>query len=172
MWLDYYRRLGIEAISWGALVLRRRTGRNWTWAYQPPRERISGPAGDHILRLIAAQDLLASHGHEDDLLDEVLVLAGDHRVEQTVVLGEGEGTVQATRLRLDGGLATEVALNGPTVQLLSLLDGRQPLRNVLALAHERAASDDLSHEAFAAGAVKPVRRLLELGFLVPPNEGG
>ena len=166
-WLDYYRRLGIEAISWGAAVLRRRNGRNWTFAYQPPHERIVGAAGDHILRLVAAQDRLAGHRSEDDLLDEVLALADDHRVEQTLVLGDGEGTVQSTRLRLDGGLATEVALNGPTVHVLSLLDGRRPLRDVLALAHEEGAAGELSPEEFVAASQKPVRRLLELGFVVP-----
>jgi len=55
-WLDYYRDAGIEAISDGMIVLRRRSaGPNWVRAIEVPG-RPTGPAGDHLLRLFEARD--------------------------------------------------------------------------------------------------------------------
>jgi methylase of polypeptide subunit release factors len=55
-WLDHYRREGIEAISHGVIVLRRRSGgRNWVRAIEVPGSP-TGPAGDHLLRLFEARD--------------------------------------------------------------------------------------------------------------------
>jgi methylase of polypeptide subunit release factors len=161
-WLDYYRSLGIEAMSWGALVLRRRDGANWFWAHSPSSDRI-GPSGEHVERLFAAQDLLAGRERPDDLLDCRLALASDHRLDQTAVLAPDGVAVRSARLSLDGGLRNEVSVDGATVQLLLLLDGRKPLRQVLAAAER---PEGMSEEEFASRSVRAARRLLELGFLV------
>jgi methylase of polypeptide subunit release factors len=55
-WIAYYHEFGIEAISWGAIALRRRQGRNWVRAYTDPAKPMAG-AGDQILRLFAAHDI-------------------------------------------------------------------------------------------------------------------
>jgi methylase of polypeptide subunit release factors len=162
-WLDYYRRLGIEGMSWGALVLRRREGANWFWAHNPSSERI-GPAGEHVERLLAAQDLLAAGEGADGVLGRRLVLASDHRLDQTAVLGEDGVTVRSARLSLDGGLRNEVSVDGATIELLLALDGRKTLREVLAAAEPPAGMSD---EEFSSRSVRAARRLVELGFLVP-----
>lgn len=55
-WLDYYRRAGIEGISEGMVVLRRRSGgANWVRAIEVPGSP-TGRAGDHVLRLFEARD--------------------------------------------------------------------------------------------------------------------
>ena len=67
-WAGYFEELGVEAISWGALILRRRDGRNWFFSYTSTTDRITG-ASDQVLRLFDAQDYLAVTTAEDMLGD-------------------------------------------------------------------------------------------------------
>jgi hypothetical protein len=156
-WTGYFAELGIRAIAWGAVVLRRRSGgENWVWAHNPSAERI-GPASHHILRLFAAQDLLQSLPGDEALLAERLALADDPRLEQTVLLGGGEGSVVGAMLRLEGGIRSRVNVDANTVQVLARLHGGQTVGEVLAEAGD---------ETLAQAALPAIRRLLELGFLV------
>jgi SAM-dependent methyltransferase len=160
-WTGHFAELGIEAISWGAIILRRRVGENWVWAYSPSSDRVT-PASDHVLRLFDAQDFL--NGLDDEaLLTRPLVLTGDHRLDQTGRLDRGERIVDRTVLRLDGGLGTEVAIDSATVKVLSLLDGRRTLGDALTAA---AATGNADERQFVANALPVVRRLVELGFLL------
>jgi len=164
-WAAYYRRLGIDAISWGAVVLRRRSGRNWVFAYSPTSERITG-ASDHVLRLFAAQDFLAAAGDGDALLGARLALVEDHRLEQSGRLRGGETLLERIVLEHEGGLRFRVSLDPSTVDVLSRLDGDRPLRDVLRDA-SAAAPAGTSAEEFERRALPVVRRLVELGFAAP-----
>jgi methylase of polypeptide subunit release factors len=158
-WLDYYRAQGIAAVAWGAIVLRKRSGGdNWVWAESPPTDDM-GAAGHHVLRVAANRDLLKSLGGPADLLDRVLVLAGDHRLDRFFHFEDGSGVIDRAQLRLDGGFAFELAIDLETVGVLSQLDGRRTLRE--ALAAGGVAPED------AETATGGIVRLLELGFLVP-----
>jgi SAM-dependent methyltransferase len=158
-WLAYYREHGIEAVAWGAVVLRKRAGGdNWIWAESPPTDDM-GAAGHHVLRVIESRDLLKSLRGPADLLQRVLVLADDHRLDRFFHFEDGAGVIDRAQLRLDGGFAFELAIDLETVGVLSQLDGRRTLR-----------------EALVAGGVPPeeaenatggVVRLLELGFVIP-----
>lgn len=155
-WLDYYDREGIEAIATGALILRRRTGRNWVRADEMP----AGPSGsgsDHVQRVFAAEDFLQGLADEHALLDEVFALVPGHRLDQTLVYEEGYVAGDA-RLRLAAGLGV-VGLVPPNVlQVLFSLDGRRPLREAISegAAVTGANGDD---------ALMTARRLFGLGFL-------
>ena len=71
-WTAYYRELGIEALAYGALVLRRRDGANWSrGASLPPRPL--EPASSHLLRMFAGVDATAAGA--DALLDSRLAVA-------------------------------------------------------------------------------------------------
>jgi SAM-dependent methyltransferase len=164
-WIDYDRRLGIERIGWGAVVLRRRSGRNWVKAMSPGFERI-GPAAHHIERLFAAQDFLAGLRAENGLLDGVFALAEDHRFDQTFTLSGGEGVLERSALRLEGGLRMEWELDPLSVRIVTLLDGRRPLHEIVAQAAADAPGG-LSPEAFAMQTLPSVARMLELGLVVP-----
>jgi methylase of polypeptide subunit release factors len=153
-WTAYYRELGIERIGWGGLVLRRRSagGPSWFWTHDPSSSRV-GAAGHQVRRLFAAQDFLrADH---DALLDARLTLADDHAIEHTLRLGpNGAGAVGPLVLRLTGGLCFRAEVDLATVNLLARLDGRRTVREALG-------------DAPAPRALAGVRRLVELGFLVP-----
>ena len=167
-WMDYFEQIGVEEISWGALILRRREGPNWFFSHTSTTERITG-ASDQILALMAAQDYLAATGDEE-MLDAVYSLSDEHRVEQTFRIKDGLQLVDRNVLRLEAGLRFEVALGQSTERMLALLDGEQPLAAVLAQA---ADGTGLTTEEFIGRALPVVRRLIELGFVLPaPVAGG
>ena len=95
----------------------------------------------------------------------MLELVPEHHVEQSLRLGGGGALVERNVLRLDEGLRFEVSIDQSTERLLSLLDGERKLERLL-----EEATDTVPHvtvEAFAGMALPVVRRLIELGFVVP-----
>jgi hypothetical protein len=157
-WLGYYGDQGIERISWGAIVLRRRRGGdNWVWAHEPSATKID-PASEHVGRLLAAQDRLRRPDGVLGLLGEPVALAPEHRIEQSLRLGGEDAT--RTMLRLEGGLRFQVDVDEATLSLLSRLDGRRTLRETL------DELDPGGETALADAALPVVAHLLELGFVV------
>jgi methyltransferase family protein len=165
-WLGYLRREEIEAIGYGAVVLRRRDGTpNWVRLDEIPIERL-GPATEHTLRVFAAEDYLAGLVDERALLDERFALVETHRLEQELVCRDGRFQVESQTLALTEGLAFRAGLDRSSAMLLPHFDARAALRDVL----ESAAADlDVApedRERFTIAGLAVVRRLFELGFLV------
>lgn len=164
-WLEYLTRLRIDAIGYGAVVLRRRDGgRNWIRTDPLPLDRLE-PAGEHTLRVFAAQDALA-HLDDEGLLDLSLALAENHRLQQTLV-ARGGFVVDSQTLELTEGIRFAVGVDRYTVSLLPHFDGERPLRDVLDLARRTFELGPEEQERFVPAALPVVRRLLELGFLEP-----
>jgi methylase of polypeptide subunit release factors len=163
-WLEYLARLQIDAIGYGAVVLRRHDGRNWIRTDPLPLDRLE-PAGEHTLRVFAAQDAL---GRLDDagLLDLSLALTENHRLQQTLV-ARGGLAVESQTLELTEGIRFAVGVDRHTVSLLPHFDGRRPLRDVLELARRTFELEPEEQERFVPAAIPVVRRLVELGFLEP-----
>jgi methylase of polypeptide subunit release factors len=164
-WLEHLSRLRIDAIGYGAVVLRRRAGgRNWIRTDPLPLERLE-PAGAHTLRVFAAQDALEQLD-DAGLLGLALALTEGHRLQQTLTARDGL-VVESQTLELTEGLRFAVGIDRHTASLLAHFDGRRPLRDVLARAREtfELAPDELRQ--FEPAALPVIRRLLELGFLEP-----
>jgi SAM-dependent methyltransferase len=162
-WVGYYREQGIERISWGAIVLRRRSGAaNWIWTHEPSATKID-PASEHVVRLLAAQDLLRGGDGVRALLAEPVALAPEHRIEQTLRL-DGENGTSRTMLRLQGGLRFQVEVDDATLSLLSRLDGHTTLAETL------EQLDPGGESALADAALPVVAHLLELGFVVRASD--
>lgn len=163
-WLDYYAGLEIEALEYGALTLRRRDGGpGWLRLDELP-ESLTGAAGDHILRVFAAQDYLTGLEDERAALGHAFALADDERLDQTLRVRDGEFVIERTLLRLERGLPFEGAVDGYALHVLSRCDGTRPLGELL---DEIAGAAGLDPEVFVPSSLAVVRRLLELGFLVP-----
>jgi methylase of polypeptide subunit release factors len=166
-WLGYLDGLGIEAIAHGAVVLRRRSAaQNWTHTERVSLDRLE-QAGEHMLRIFAAQDFLRELDDERALLDERFVLAESHEIEHTLAYCDGEAELRGTVLSLTGGLASRTALDRHTAELLPLLDGRRTLREALADRARALGLDEADTGAFEEAGLPVVRRLLELGALLP-----
>ena len=153
-WCEYYRRLGIEALAEGVVVIRQRGGSGSRVRTISPAPEEIGHAGAHVSRLFAAFDV-------GDLLAQQLALVPGHRFEQT---GRVDGSEPPrTVLRLEEGLGLEVELDDALVRLLAELAEPRPLRD--AFAAVAAQAEDASPEHVAAALVTQVTRLVELGFL-------
>jgi methylase of polypeptide subunit release factors len=151
-WTAYYRELGIEALAYGALVLRRRDGDNWSrGATLPPRAL--EPASSHLLRMFAGVDLAAAGG--DSLLAQRLVVVPAARFEQSVSPVEGWMVVDAA-LALEEGLGFRADVDEPTLRLLRALDGTITARE--------AVVASLGEEALPRAA-ELLRGMIETGFL-------
>ena len=152
-WLGYYRDNGIEHISTGAVVLRRRDGRGRRWV--EALDAATGPstsASPQLERTFAARDLLES---KPDLMSERLALA-PHRLQESLAW-TGEGYVpQHLALTLDDGMGVEGPVDPRALRTLFELDGSRALRE---LPDVRAA-------------LPTIERLLELGFVERVGDRG
>jgi len=165
-WTTDLGRLGIEAIGYGAVVLRRRaSGRPWIREDPLPLDRLE-PAGDHTLRVFAAQDLLELTS-DAELLAARLVLTPHHRLEQQLEAADGRFDVSTQTLVLTDGLCFTVGVDRHTASLLPYLDGR-PLHEALAQASETFELARDERAAYTSAALPVVRKLLALGFLAAP----
>jgi methylase of polypeptide subunit release factors len=161
-WLDYYEREEIAAIALGVVIIRRRSGSNWVRS-DDMGIAPTGLASDHILRVFSNQDLLASEG-DGWLLDTPLLLAEDHRLDQTLLYQGGTYLPEEGRLVLANGVGVEGPVPPNAIHLLFRLDGRSSLREVLA---EVARDIEADEEALAEEAIPALKRLVELGFIEP-----
>jgi hypothetical protein len=161
-WLGYFRRLGIEGIAYGAVILRRRSeGPNWVRTDELAGDRLR-PAGGQILRVFEAADYLAA-ATDTQVLDDAFSLAEASRLEQRVVLEDGDWARAEATLDLEEGLGFHATLDAGTAELLASLDGRRPLRAVV---DALAARQEVDRDALARDALGPVRGMLGAGFLV------
>ncbi len=165
-WMDYYRSRNVTAVHGGALVLRRRSGRNWTW-FEELEADVTGPCGEAILRRFRTRDLLESLPSDEALLDLVLRPAGELRIEQDLVCREGEWTRGALRLRQEAGLRRTVGTEPDVVRFLTELDGRTSLGDLARATAERFGA---APEEVAAEMARVARTLLERGFLEASRE--
>jgi Methyltransferase small domain len=165
-WLDYLRSGGIEAVGYGAIVLRRRSGAsNWVRLDDIPIDRLE-PATVHTLRIFEAEDFLAALPDESALLEERFELVDAHRLEQELVCRAGRFEVESQTLVLTEGLAFRAGLDRSTAMLLPHFERGRRLADVVAATAVDLEVEDADRERFALAALLVVRRLLELGFLV------
>jgi len=146
-WLAYYRRLGIEAMSSGAVILRRRLGLNWTRAIEVKAAPIQG-ASNHLLRIFAANDRLQTMT-DRAVLDRRFRPHAGHRIQRTGVSSDGSYLVQGQVLETATGIPLRVSLGEFGSKLLAKLDGTRRLRMVTS---EREG-------------IEIVKQLVGLGFL-------
>jgi hypothetical protein len=167
-WLAYYRRRGIEAIAFGAVVLRRRAapaGGNWVRSAEAAHGP-AGAAGAQIRRVFAAQDFLAglAPGEADGaLLAAPLRPADRHRLEQTLIYRDGAYAVRDAALVLDEGVGLRGAVDLRALHVLLRLDGRRALGGLLDEAFEATGLDAA---ALRAAVLETTSRLFADGFLV------
>jgi methylase of polypeptide subunit release factors len=150
-WLNQFAPGAVDRIAFGALSLRRRSGRNWERADQVA-EWPSMPVGEHVERIFVGQTLMSSLDGDDALLDLVLKPSPGLRLDETHA-HDGVGfELVAAQPRLAGGIALRPRLSRPTLDLIKRLDGRSTLRDL-----------------HAQAALPTLRGLVALGFLRPAS---
>ncbi len=163
-WQEYYRRLGIQALSLGAVILRRRSGRgHWLRTDDLP-ETFVDSCSEHILRISQAEDLLAAHPRDEALFAQTFRLAEDQEVRQTFACRDGRLLLDQMEVQLTRGLRLRGVLGPSALQLLARCDGHRTLGQIIA---ELAAAGRSPVEEIGKQAGPLVRQLLSCGFLVP-----
>lgn len=166
-WLAYYERLGIAAIAYGAVILRRRmTKPNWVRVDPLPAGRLQ-PASDHIQRVFAAQDHLQALSDDSALLDERFHIAPTVRITRVTGSSATEGGLA---LSLEEGVGFQASVDDNLVNVLQhLAAGR--LRDALAAAATAGGIAGLDRRRFLSAGATLARRLYAMGFIVRPADG-
>ena len=161
-WLAYFRDEGIEALAYGALVIRKRSAEaNWIRSRELPNQARDRPA-DHVLRLFTGPD--ASAGWPGAILEAQRLVLADGTIIDTRLRHGPEGWTENTTLQRAEGIPFVVGMDRTTADFLGQLDGSRSLGEVLdAFARAHDGSPDRVRESGA----KIARELLELGLLVP-----
>ena len=160
-WLAYYERLGIQAIAYGAVVLRRRrAAKNWIKVDPLPAGRLE-PASQHIQRVFAAQDHLQVVTDDGALLDERFRVPDTVRITRTAGV---TGPIGDPQLSLNEGLGFQAEIDDNIVLILQRLGGGR-LRDALGAAATAGGIAGMDRAKFVSSGATLVRRLYAMGFL-------
>ena len=160
-WVDYLEEEEIEAVSIGAVILRRRTGDNWLRLDDLGDRQIS-PAADQVVRLIDAQDRAAAWSPRKGLLECRFRPGSDYRLEPVLRTSAGAYATERWSLALEGGLGTRYDIEAFEARLLEQVDGRRSLGEALAA----AGCGPITYEEL----LRVAREMIRLGVLVPAEE--
>ncbi|QEH32575.1 Release factor glutamine methyltransferase [Aquisphaera giovannonii] len=166
-WMAHYRKIGIEAIDTGLIVLRRRAaGPNWI-RFEAEKKK-NQPNGPGILAAFAARDWLDRiGGTPDDLLRLRLRSRPELRVVQRLEPGPAGWVVEDARCVIGKDLEFEGRMDQSVFLLLTLCRGEMPLSQVLPQVAARSGRD---LEALAPEMLETIHRLIAQGFLLPADE--
>ncbi len=159
-WAEYYERSGIEQVSEGVVVLRRRAaGPNWVAIDDAPK--VGGDVGRSIEQGFALRDWLVAHS-DDALLRARLRVSPEARLDHTMAASETGWAAVASTIRVNEGLQFEGGVGGQLAGLLARLRGRQSVEEALA-----GLEADAGQTLDRPRALQVVRGLVEQGILLP-----
>jgi methylase of polypeptide subunit release factors len=163
-WMRYFERLGIGAMGYGAVLLRRRTGPVTRLREDElPEPGVGVDAAAELGRLMELEDALESL---DDaaLLQHRLALTSEQRLEQILRWRDGGFRIVEASLVCERGLRPRAEVDPPLAALLAQIDGSRSIAEVL----DRTATAVAAPESntFRAQALTAVRELVAHGFLV------
>jgi methylase of polypeptide subunit release factors len=159
-WLAYYEGLGIGKISFGAIILRRRSEeKNWVFTDRAPEYRAKGPCSDQLKRIFAAQDILDSG---KDILGLKFILTAEHELTQTLEADEGIWKVSSAQIRQSGGFP----FTGNVDRLMAtMLAGCTGERTLGELVSDIAAGLKMDPDKIVGPSVDIMGKLMLKGFL-------
>ncbi len=159
-WRDYFAEEGIEAVAYGAILVRRRSGAaNWARTRELPAVPRERPVA-HVMRLFTGVDAAES------LADDAAVQRGRFALVEGALIErrlrrDPSGWAEAASLTTTIGIPFSAELDGFTATFLTQLDGTRPLGEVVTSLAE--AFDAPADRLLASGSAI-ARELLELGL--------
>lgn len=166
VWERYYEANGIRAISFGALVMRKRTpGQrgNWFRADSLDWNQAGGVGSDQVRRVFSGLTVLHEAADSAALLDMRLVASPGLSSDQTSMLAEGAWKAARPTIRVSGPLGFSTVADDATLGLLAALNGSRTLRGATEVVLGLLGGD---RPAAQAWAINQARALLEQGALV------
>lgn len=161
-WLTFYQRQTIESIGYGALAVSAGVdpSTGWSAAIAAPLDG-RGPAGPHVLRLLASHAALAAAGGRVSAVGP-MVLAPDVELVERRRLGAGGLRTVGVEIRLAGGIGTAADLDAGGAVLAMAFDRPRTFDEAVGVARQalglkRGEAEDASSSL--------VRSLLVNGFI-------
>jgi hypothetical protein len=163
-WMGYYERERIEAIGFG-LITMQRSHRTPNWFRCESWPEMIGPCGDAIENGFVARDFLEDHD-DRDLLETCVRRAPNLLWRQDHDVSDLRSAVHSS-LHFTSGLAYTANMDFAIVKFVSRCAGDRPLSDYL---KETAKASGEDSNQFAPRFLKVVRRLIEIGFLLPVHQ--
>lgn len=161
-WVRYYKKLGINFISYGAIMLRRRSVKNWQRADTAYLSHPTTNASEQIQLIFANQDLLESRDDERQLLEYKFLLSPAHQLEHTLKAEATHWAVKEATLKYAGGLGFAVRVDRLVGVVLAGCDGSHLLGELIA---DLAKGLNVEFESVVPPSLAIIKKLLQLGFL-------
>ena len=162
-WMDHYRTVRLKAVHGGLIIMRRRSGQNWV-RLEDLDQSADEPFGYAVERALASFDFLAAHPDNPSLMDQRPRLSEDARLEQRYRVWDAGWRIEVIRLYLARGLPRSVNVDGDIANFLVEFDGTRTIGEAI----EKLAAEATAPRAQVEGeALAVVRRMIELGFLLP-----
>jgi methylase of polypeptide subunit release factors len=162
-WLDYFAAEGIDGVTSGAVILRRRDGRNWVHALDLAAGA-TGAAGSQIVAIFRARDYLATVRDDQEMLDHRFAVDAPHRLDQALVSADGGYVIESAGLVLQEGLGNRLDIEPDLIPVLLRFDGSQTVAEIVS---EVAEGTGVHRRQLTARTLRLVRALLEGGFAEP-----
>lgn len=160
-WLAYYRELGIQRITIGAAILRRRPSQQHWVRCDSISPAVLGLAGDQLDRIATTEDLLSEPDADARLLGLRLVPDPDTVIHQRLVPQDTGFQLQSATLQSTRGIDFQARLDPMVLAFLGRCDGRTLREGIEAVASQFG----IDYEAAADGGVRIARQLLKTGML-------
>jgi hypothetical protein len=164
-WMAYYTQEQIEAIGFG-LITMRHTFRQSNWLRCERLPEVHGACGDALAQKFVLTDFLAAHHDDRALLDARLYCAPDIRWEQRQEKKAEKWSLTESRLRITEGLSYTVDVDAAVSEFVVRCQENRRVKEYL---QELATATKQDKNRIAPGFMKVVRRLIELGFLLPAD---
>jgi hypothetical protein len=162
-WMTYYEREQIEAIGFGIVTMRRSArGTNWFRCEQLPE--VIGPCGEAIEQGFLARAFLEAHRDDRALLDVRLRHAENLHWEQFHEITAKSWSSLRSQLQIASGLAYRGNVEASVVEFVARCTGEMRLKDHV---KKIAAASGQKIDYFTPSFLKVVRRLIELGCLLP-----
>ncbi|HEY1380531.1 MAG TPA: methyltransferase [Gemmataceae bacterium] len=164
-WVAYYGQAGIAAVGFGVITLRR-SDKPACWFRCDRLPDAAGPCGAAIARGFALRDFLDAHRDDQALLAARVRRADGLRWDRRSDLAAGGWAVAESQLRLTTGLAFAGAAEAAVAEFVAGCTGGATLGDDLSRLAAKLGRD---RRQFAPAFLALVRRLIEVGILVPAD---
>jgi hypothetical protein len=166
-WMSYYESQQIEAVSYGVVTMRRRSGTNFVRIDDADRT-ITGPCGKQIEQAFRWEDFLAGLATEQDLLECRFRLAKSAEIVTTSAATQaGEMVAKGAELQLTGGVKTQSHLDPASLEVVRRCNGQTTPRQMLP---ELSRQFDIGQDNLAAALPQIVEQLARRGYLEPVEQ--
>jgi methylase of polypeptide subunit release factors len=163
IWMDFFERERIEALSYVLIVLRRSArDRTWLQIDDPPCQ-IVGPCGEDLFRFFECRDRYDNSNAMERLGSRPLRISPQIRIEQEYAVTPGGLEVSRIWVHKTGGLRYPLRIDDRVGRLIAGCDGVRTLGQLL----QQMAHDMNVNPERASSVLFPViRSLIERGVLL------